>query len=658
MATATAELQAAGWAPRWWRDGVRTPLWWAAAILGPGLLVASTITAYDHGFPPALCALRATAFMAEVVVGLLFWMWRPRNIIGPLLVTYPVLFVVFEDLVHWFPHSRLAVTLLFFNVLWWPLFALMLFVFPTGSIWNAWARGAWLCVWVMALTFFPPFLLFVPAGIPMDYGVTQVPSYFYVGHGWSGLERWGQGWWIAECVVFLLVSTVLIARLVGASPGARRRLVPLFAVFIVMDTFKDIYILVHVLKGEPFLEGWFRYVWYVPIGLSAAAAAFGLGLTRRARSSVSDLVVELGEVEPGQVRAALARTLGRSVARPWPLAARPAGVGRRARARDRSPDRWFARAYVHRRAARGARPRPRPPRPARLLESVGSAARLALENERLQAELRAQLGELRDSRARIVSGRQGTTPPRARPPRRRATTAARARDGPASPRTATSTRRGRSSSPRASSSSRRRCRSSASSRRASIPRRSPTTASPTRSARSPSALPSPSRPTWTRPWAASPAMSRPPRTSSSPSPSRTSRSTRRRARPGSPSVARTAMRASRSATTARAAPRPTAGTGLRGLADRVGALDGDLTIDSPPAGHANHRRDPMRVSARRPDPGAPRSPHRGRRYLSGRFLVGRRQCSPQGAAQETSVVGSWLASRPPSARRGRSGRRS
>ena len=38
----------------------------------------------------------------------------------------------------------------------------------------------------------------------------------------------------------------------------------------------------------------------------------------------------------------------------------------------------------------------------RLLESVGAAARLALENERLQAQLRAQLGELRDSRARIV----------------------------------------------------------------------------------------------------------------------------------------------------------------------------------------------------------------------------------------------------------------
>jgi signal transduction histidine kinase len=38
-----------------------------------------------------------------------------------------------------------------------------------------------------------------------------------------------------------------------------------------------------------------------------------------------------------------------------------------------------------------------------LLEAAGAAARLALENERLQAELRAQLGELRASRARIVA---------------------------------------------------------------------------------------------------------------------------------------------------------------------------------------------------------------------------------------------------------------
>jgi signal transduction histidine kinase len=37
-----------------------------------------------------------------------------------------------------------------------------------------------------------------------------------------------------------------------------------------------------------------------------------------------------------------------------------------------------------------------------MLEAVGSAARFALENERLHAELRLQLAELRESRARIV----------------------------------------------------------------------------------------------------------------------------------------------------------------------------------------------------------------------------------------------------------------
>jgi signal transduction histidine kinase len=38
-----------------------------------------------------------------------------------------------------------------------------------------------------------------------------------------------------------------------------------------------------------------------------------------------------------------------------------------------------------------------------LLEAVGAAARLAVENSRLQAQLRAQLAEVRASRARIVA---------------------------------------------------------------------------------------------------------------------------------------------------------------------------------------------------------------------------------------------------------------
>ncbi len=54
-----------------------------------------------------------------------------------------------------------------------------------------------------------------------------------------------------------------------------------------------------------------------------------------------------------------------------------------------------------------------------LIEAVAAAAALALENERLDAELRAKVGELRDSRARSALGRAcRAPPPRARPPRR------------------------------------------------------------------------------------------------------------------------------------------------------------------------------------------------------------------------------------------------
>ena len=170
---------------------------------------------------------------------------------------------------------------------------------------------------------------------------------------------------------------------------------PLFGVFILMDSWKVIYINVHVLQGEAWFEGWFRYVWYVPFGLSAAAAAFGLGLTRRARSSVSDLVVELGEIEPGQVRAALARTLGDPslVLGLW-LPDRNMWADEDGRELDLPPIVSRAVTYVGDRLAVLVHDRDLLDQ-SRLLESVGAAARLALENERLQAQLRAQLAELR-----------------------------------------------------------------------------------------------------------------------------------------------------------------------------------------------------------------------------------------------------------------------
>jgi signal transduction histidine kinase len=135
------------------------------------------------------------------------------------------------------------------------------------------------------------------------------------------------------------------------------------------------------------------------------AIAWGLVSARRTRSSLARLVVELGEsASPGGLREALARSL----ADPELEIAYPVGDERYADAQGRPVD-------VGRMEGRAATPLLREGRPVavllhrsdlldnpQLIDEVASAVRLGLENERLQAEVRAQLEDLRASRARIV----------------------------------------------------------------------------------------------------------------------------------------------------------------------------------------------------------------------------------------------------------------
>jgi signal transduction histidine kinase len=128
---------------------------------------------------------------------------------------------------------------------------------------------------------------------------------------------------------------------------------------------------------------------------------------RLARSAVAELVVELGRATaPGDLRDALARALRDhsltlaywlpDEARYVDVEGRPFAVPSESEARDVSvverEGRLIA-ALVH---------DPALSEEPELVDSVCAAAALALENERLQAELRARLEELRASRARIV----------------------------------------------------------------------------------------------------------------------------------------------------------------------------------------------------------------------------------------------------------------
>lgn len=138
----------------------------------------------------------------------------------------------------------------------------------------------------------------------------------------------------------------------------------------------------------------------------ALGVAWGLGRERRARGAVAKLVVELGRApRPGALRDALAGTLGDpTLALAYRRANGEEYVNASGVAVDVAPgpgqtltpllrgDTVVA-ALVHD-ARLGDRPG--------LVEEVVSAARLALQNEQLQAEVRAQIEDLRASRARIV----------------------------------------------------------------------------------------------------------------------------------------------------------------------------------------------------------------------------------------------------------------
>ena len=142
---------------------------------------------------------------------------------------------------------------------------------------------------------------------------------------------------------------------------------------------------------------------FIPVGFLV-----GLLRTRMARSAIADLVVELGETPaPARLRDALANALGD----PGLTVAYWAPADGVYLAADGAPAELplegSSRAVTF--LERDGEPIAAILHDPALLEdpglvaSVASAMRLSVENERLQAEVEAQLGEVRESRARIVA---------------------------------------------------------------------------------------------------------------------------------------------------------------------------------------------------------------------------------------------------------------
>jgi signal transduction histidine kinase len=213
---------------------------------------------------------------------------------------------------------------------------------------------------------------------------------------------------LAGAVLIAAVLVVLIRRWRRASASQRRFLVPVYAAGIAVGIMLIVTVMLQVGGlDDPAMEAaWIAAM--VPLGLVPYVF---LGTLIRARmiqsGAVSELVARLSETpQRGELRDALARALGdESLELAYWLPERNRFVdvqGHPVKLPDPGTDRAvtkvkregsYVAALVH---------DPVLDEQHGHVEAVCSAASLALENERLEAELRAKVEELRDSRQRML----------------------------------------------------------------------------------------------------------------------------------------------------------------------------------------------------------------------------------------------------------------
>jgi signal transduction histidine kinase len=387
---------------------VRLLAWAAGAALCAGMTLA--LGPVDQ---PELIKHRAviyfTAAFVGITIGVIVWERRPESRTG-LLVTG----LVFADVLSngkwiFWNHAWPVTVALAATALYVPLFAQLILSYPTGRLGTRPERYLVGVAYVLAVVYALPLLLFFDPRSPhWRYEVDCFDCAMPVTHvAWYDTDR------ITNVLDWLLLPLALIflallaRKILRASPGGRRIVLPLsIAAFFAVAQY-----VAHIaVNGSP-NSSWSDTSWFWITTLAALAlpASLGLGLLwgHGARSAVADLVVELERTPPGHVREALARRLGDpSLELALWLPERASYVDPKGRAIDLPPPRGDravtvlgptdapVAALIHDPVLLERRA---------LLEAAGAAARLALENERLQAELRAKLAELRASRARIVA---------------------------------------------------------------------------------------------------------------------------------------------------------------------------------------------------------------------------------------------------------------
>jgi signal transduction histidine kinase len=367
------------------------------------IVAVYTVGHLHHGMLHGKFLYFAFTMTVGMLVGLWAWAWRPKTHMGPLMFWWPALWLA-GDLSTAYPSSAIASTVsLSLFVMGLIVFGQMALSYPTGRL----MPGGLAWIYIFILGYLAQAIQNVVNVLYWDLSECPVcppprePTPLNVGTPPFSLQTWNDAWLVFVLAILPIGLYLLIRRYADASPGARRSIGPVLvtASFITCTSW---------ITGYAALTDRFSVLtplsWIQTTGglVAALTALFGLVLTRRARGSVGDLVVELDRVRPGSLRPALARAIGDPTLELalW-LPDRGIWVDETGHEIQLPHGRERAVTMVGDDLAAMIHDPVLLDQPA-LLEAAGSATHLALENERLQAELRAQVVELQESRARIV----------------------------------------------------------------------------------------------------------------------------------------------------------------------------------------------------------------------------------------------------------------
>jgi signal transduction histidine kinase len=357
-----------------------------AGVLALGLLIGASVLSGQHSLNAVSFLISGGAFVAA---GLIAWSLRPTNVVGLLMTAVGLSLLMSAVVKNGSPINGYPASLLlpWLGGLWEVLLIHLLLLFPEGRL------GSQMSRWLVAALY-----IFYAVGL---FGIPSVLT-------------------AAVYSVFILLAVALILRRWWLGGRARRRsLTPvLWSLVATALAFVSSALLTFLAIAGPPVAGSIggqpvTLIDASPLLFLAMPVGFLVGLLRSGLdlTTVGSLVIKLsGGLQPAQLQTALAEALhdpslevvywvpdlasfadlqGRQVQLPGHESERAASV----LGGETNP----VAALVYD-SSLLLEPE--------LVDSAAAAARMALENAGLQAQLRAQLEEVRQSRARLVEAAQ------------------------------------------------------------------------------------------------------------------------------------------------------------------------------------------------------------------------------------------------------------